>query len=414
MQGFNHVAGGVAFTGIFASFTNVNIFEKPEYIAVTVLASVAADIDHTRSLIGKIFFPVAKWINNKFGHRTITHSLIFYLGILLVLGTLESFFNFSRAYFIITAFAYGSHIIFDMCTKQGVPVFWPFTRRPAVLPGNPNLRLSVNDFRSEAIVFLVFCSLTFFCLPLMANGFWVSYRKYFLTSDNIKKEFLQSDDYLNIYYSVDGTSKVSTLLEIQGGKFIFLTNNQLETVAQERIKLVDFQHTKRPKKTEVFSIFQSTPDSLRMLIKGKIIRSGQIQSNIKIQYFDNAIMKESNTVSIDWKQNFDFFMIDTTRQDGTKMAVLSDTYQKEISRYRELKSERERIKLELVSINSASDLSDYETGKAINRRKELEKIISAFQPITLPSRITLDAEIKTLKEPTLRKYVSANLIIQIL
>ncbi|MVM42250.1 hypothetical protein GO730_38790 [Spirosoma sp. HMF3257] len=86
------------------------------------------------------------------------------------------------------ALALGSHLIFDMCTKQGIPLLYPFSRRPFVLPANPKLRLSANDFRSEAIVFLVFCCLNVFSYPLMAQGFWARYNRGFSTFEHLSRE----------------------------------------------------------------------------------------------------------------------------------------------------------------------------------------------------------------------------------
>jgi inner membrane protein len=416
MQGFNHVAGGVAFTGIFASFSNVNIFEKPEYIAATVVFSLLADVDHTRSLIGKVFFPVAKWINTKFGHRTITHSLLFYVGLLVIIGALESFFSFSRAYFIIAAFAYGSHIIFDMCTKQGVILFYPMSSRPAVLPGNPNLRLAVNDLRSEAVVFLVFVSLTFFCLPLFANGFWLSFRKYFLTAENVNKEFQQSSDYLILSYDIQGKKtarpKESLILEIEGQNFILLTGNVLEKVAAGDINLKDFHHSGKPRKSEVISIFQASPDSVQKLISGKIIRSGQLQSNSKIQYFDNAIMNESNTVSINWKRDFVFFMNDTINQNTPKIAQLESQKIEQLRIYQAEIQEREKLKKRLSEIvKSIPGATDHEAGKLITRKKEIEHRIENLTVLLEPDFTIHNQEINRLSEAP-KVYLSANLIIE--
>jgi inner membrane protein len=59
MSGINHVAGGVVFTGILGSFWNVNLFERVEYLVVCVVCSLLPDIDHTKSLMGRIFFPIS-------------------------------------------------------------------------------------------------------------------------------------------------------------------------------------------------------------------------------------------------------------------------------------------------------------------------------------------------------------------
>lgn len=141
MQGFNHIAGGLCFTGIFASFHDVNIFEKPEYLGVTIAFSLLPDVDHTRSIVGKIFYPLAKWLSIKFGHRTITHSLLFYLITLLSVRGFELLYLGHLNYTILVAYALASHLVFDMCTRQGIPLFYPFSTRPCVLPANPSMRL---------------------------------------------------------------------------------------------------------------------------------------------------------------------------------------------------------------------------------------------------------------------------------
>jgi inner membrane protein len=73
----NHIAGGIVITGILSSLWNINIFANPFSIIITVFGSLLPDIDHTKSLIGKLFFPISKQIAKKYGHRTITHSLFF-------------------------------------------------------------------------------------------------------------------------------------------------------------------------------------------------------------------------------------------------------------------------------------------------------------------------------------------------
>ncbi len=100
----NHIVGGFVITGIFGSFMNINILASPWYIATTIIASVLPDIDHTRSIIGKIFLPFSRFINRRFGHRTITHSLLVLLISSLLMAYLEiTFFHssqFTKVYFL--------------------------------------------------------------------------------------------------------------------------------------------------------------------------------------------------------------------------------------------------------------------------------------------------------------------------
>lgn len=156
-------------TGLFCSFADVNIFDSFDTMAVVWIAAVLPDIDHTKSISGKVVYPLASWLQKKYGHRTVTHSIFFYLAVVIITKSIDNLWHLH--FTLPVALALGSHLIFDMCTKQGIPLLYPFSRRPFVLPANPKLRLSVNDFRSEAIVFVVFCCLNVFSYPLMAQGF---------------------------------------------------------------------------------------------------------------------------------------------------------------------------------------------------------------------------------------------------
>ena len=71
----NHIVGGIAITGISLSFWDINIFSNSIYLGLCVFSSLLPDIDHTKSVMGKIFFPLARYLDKNFGHRTITHSL---------------------------------------------------------------------------------------------------------------------------------------------------------------------------------------------------------------------------------------------------------------------------------------------------------------------------------------------------
>jgi inner membrane protein len=48
----------------------------PMALGLAVLASQLPDIDTTTSTIGKIFFPLSSFIEDRFPHRSITHSLL--------------------------------------------------------------------------------------------------------------------------------------------------------------------------------------------------------------------------------------------------------------------------------------------------------------------------------------------------
>ena len=162
----NHVAGGIVFTGLFASLFTINIFANPVYIIITIVSCLIPDIDHTKSLIGKMFYPVAKWLSVNYGHRTITHSLLFITSISIISIFIEKIFSNNLEISLIIFFGILSHLILDMVTLQGIPLFYPFKKNPCVLPANPDLRIRSGDIKAEGIAFFIFAVLTIFMQDL--------------------------------------------------------------------------------------------------------------------------------------------------------------------------------------------------------------------------------------------------------
>ena len=177
----NHITGGFAITGVIAALLNVNILESRLLIAVVILGSLLPDIDHTKSLIGKTFYPLAKFIQRHYGHRTITHSLLALVVLTIIANLIQRTYCPDTPITLVFGVAYTSHLVLDMVTIQGIPLLYPFKRNPFVVPGNPNLRLETNNMRQEMLAFSFFLVIGFSMRPLMANGFWTSYNSLFGT-----------------------------------------------------------------------------------------------------------------------------------------------------------------------------------------------------------------------------------------
>ncbi|MDC3253940.1 metal-dependent hydrolase, partial [bacterium] len=198
----NHIIGGIVITGLFGSFLNLNILASPVFIASTIFGSLIPDIDYTKSMIGKIFRPVSKYLNRRYGHRTITHSLLAMFGSFLLFAIIESTFFERTTTSKIYLLGFFSHLILDMMTVQGVPLFYPFLRNPCVLPGNPNARFKTGNLHSETMIFCFFLLSLVFLQPLFSNGFWTQYNRYFGTPKHLASEFHKSPDALNVKYTV--------------------------------------------------------------------------------------------------------------------------------------------------------------------------------------------------------------------
>jgi inner membrane protein len=381
MQSFNHIAGGITFTGLFASFSDINIFEKPEYIAITIVAAILPDIDHTKSLIGKAAYPLAKWISIKFGHRTVTHSLLFLLGILLIVKFLEIMYGISNKYSTIVFYALLSHNVFDMVTKQGVAFWYPISTRPCVLPGNPGMRLRTNDLKSEAIIFVIFCSLILFCQPLFANGFWQQYNKTFLTYSHIERETRRRTDYLNVKFLNAQKDTIGGMhITDIGSEFIILKGNNFEIYPKEDCKFVSLAHSGKLRKPKTIQIINVSTDSLKKHLKQPILKL-QIQSNVDLTYFDGVAQKTAKTIEKEYVSNFDFF---TQAPDNTKDAVEIQTLEirirEEQSRYNReiqiIQNEIADLKYDFRTGESRfPSMSDYEKGNWVRKRQDIKSDI---------------------------------------
>lgn len=192
----NHLVGGFTFTGIFGSLLGINILSDHRLLPIIFVACLLPDIDHTKSLIGKLFLPISKSINRRYGHRTITHSLVAVVALTGMITVVQTAYFPSIKVAQVFAQAYSSHLLLDMITVQGIPLFYPFKKNACVIPGRPDLRFRSGNVRHEAIGMSLFIVSAVFMQPLMADGFWTSYNRLFGTLPHIVSEYHKSPDLL--------------------------------------------------------------------------------------------------------------------------------------------------------------------------------------------------------------------------
>lgn len=206
----NHIVGGVVFTGLFSSLLGWNIFSSPTLLSATLVCTVLPDIDTPNSIIGRKL-SISRFINRKFGHRTLTHSFLFILSAALLCSTFSNLvYNIPDLAFTV-ALALFSHSLFDMMTVSGVEFLYPFSRSIHVLPANPQYRLRVKDFRSEFVVFVLFIVSFIFLQPLFNSGFWSSYNRLFGTQGNVHSQYVKADNLLFATYNLKSGSNTKVI-----------------------------------------------------------------------------------------------------------------------------------------------------------------------------------------------------------
>lgn len=104
---------------------------QPFSLGLVALGTALPDVDHPGSTIGR----KVKWlswpINQLFGHRNITHSLI----AIVAAAWLASQFSL----LVPLAFGYALHLLGDFVTPAGLKLFWPVPkvfRSPVTIPTN--------------------------------------------------------------------------------------------------------------------------------------------------------------------------------------------------------------------------------------------------------------------------------------
>jgi inner membrane protein len=117
---------------------------QPLPLGLAILGSQLPDIDTTTSTIGKIFFPISSWIEDRFPHRSITHSLLATAGIAAVsLGVNHFFLHGSIKAAIALPLGHLLSCFSDTFTKQGVQLFYPYPAW-AISVSNPRRRLKTG------------------------------------------------------------------------------------------------------------------------------------------------------------------------------------------------------------------------------------------------------------------------------
>ncbi|MEM6424233.1 MAG: metal-dependent hydrolase [Cyanobacteria bacterium P01_D01_bin.128] len=133
MMAVTHAA--IAAAGVSLLFGTAD----PLPLSLAVLGSQLPDLDTTTSIIGQVCYPLSSWIEDRFPHRSITHSLVATGAITAIALPIGFYFGNWR----VAAAVPVGHVLscFSDCfTRQGVQLFWPDPAW-AISVSNPNRRL---------------------------------------------------------------------------------------------------------------------------------------------------------------------------------------------------------------------------------------------------------------------------------
>jgi len=190
MISVTHISFGVLLTEFI--LTSLGIEPSTTTLVLSGIGSLLPDIDTPKSAIGRIF-PPSKVIEQKYGHRQITHSWIFIILALILFSPFILFLGLLKYFCLIIGVI--SHIMLDMVNISGVPFFYPSPSR-FVFPESKDLRIEVSS-KKEYILLAILIFLVAISTPLSFIGYKsLFYRISQTTYGAIEEAKKYSDSYL--------------------------------------------------------------------------------------------------------------------------------------------------------------------------------------------------------------------------
>lgn len=223
MMAVTHCSIAAAGTSLILGTAN------PLLLGLSIIGSQLPDLDTTTSTIGKIFFPISSWIEDRFPHRSITHCLLATVAIAII--------SISIGYFlgdIKTAIALPlGHLLAcfsDTFTKQGVQLFYP---EPvwAISVSNPRRRLKTGGAGELWVLGIAIALLCFGIYLANGGGITQKVSQNLGLRDGIVRIYNENASTNKVYASITGywTSDRTSA----DGKYLIIGNEGNEFVVSD-------------------------------------------------------------------------------------------------------------------------------------------------------------------------------------
>jgi len=382
-------------------------FEQPTALAAS-LAALLPDIDHPESLVGRVFLPVSKYIQRRYGHRTVTHSIFAVLAVslslspLLLMGVFLHSGKFPEWYASLVL-AYSSHIFIDLFNKSGVRLFAPLSPKEYISFRTPELRVLVSSWQEYVVLFVI----VFLAFTVSGEAFSIHKaartvgRMFYKTYDAAVKDFQDNSRYLCVahvdYFDQIERRKVVedlTVLTMYPENAVFLRNGERFVLRKEHINEITVD--KSDKKVSVKKLSGGDPSLLREIPPG-----AYISGTVDIKNF-NPELKSSEFMSV--VKRVDGVLITLKCASPHEIAMLVNL-DKEVERELEglrrklcsyqiaqLRNEESCVKNRIAILR---DKGLYDNYGSINRlSSEMKKIQSKIGTLEIKESMGGDAEIE--------------------
>jgi len=244
-----HSVFGIFLTLIFLAVFGIQWGLHWTIILVAIFGAIMPDIDHPKSVIGKLFYPVSSYLERRYGHRTITHSfigwaiaslafaalvLICYLALGFYLSFDIGILSLAPRWIAAFSISYFSHLVLDMFNPRGSQMFWPDTGRD-VLPKNPKFRPESGS-KEEIFIFIILFFLMLLAFPISKYGIASSLRWFMATPGSAMQEYktMKTHAYLEFTGVFSDTKEpiegIGEILDVQSSRLVILYKPALSGV----------------------------------------------------------------------------------------------------------------------------------------------------------------------------------------
>lgn len=159
MMNFTHTTGSIALTSIALGTAD------PSVLCIAAIASQLPDVDTSKSAIGRVLFPISHFLEQRYPHRSITHSFLA-TGVVALLSMPLVYLG--NGYWQALILGYFCGWFGDVFTKSGVTAFYPSAAR-LVIPGNPRLRLSTGS-GAEYFILIMLVAIAIASINISSSG----------------------------------------------------------------------------------------------------------------------------------------------------------------------------------------------------------------------------------------------------
>jgi len=261
----------VAFAGV-VGVTAAGFGASPGLVGAGALClgSLLPDIDTAHSGLGRWVKPVSRVLERRFGHRTLTHSLL--VVVACALSWLVLLDPAALAWLLV---GYGSHLLLDTANISGVPLLWPW-RLQFWLFGNRAWRVPYGS-PQEFIWFGVFCALGAALTPLSIDGFNPWFHRLFPTPYGSVSDYLRWQGGFEVFAVVNGENLL-TRERIDGVRYRVIDALGRETLLVEDVAGraytvgISGSETLHAARVRVYRGEAITPSTYRLDLGGRLVR----------------------------------------------------------------------------------------------------------------------------------------------